>query len=870
MMSCRAEDIDIPQYMVHKSEVKSLIENDEEDISNFMIRKKMNLAKEKNENIKNMKKLILKYPDIFIKSSIITRELKKNIQDNKALVNNIIINCEKITRLFEGHAYKQIMNNLKYSKNEHNITRSNMWTDIFKIPLIIHKNNEKENVQDSMKYINMCDKIKIYLCAYCNCKSKDHKFANYLKGYIKKLDKEIKKTRGVLCELIMKCENVDTIKMYLQYLSDIRNYFLLPTDQKGMSEKFTNNIEKNNLTCSDFFFESYEERIMTNEEYRKNTFLMLKHFYILQLVKGKLEEKIKIQKTNNSLSTEEIIQNFLNKIDNLKNTYEKLFNILDAKLFKHIIFLYYFSLSLVHIKIKQTSNHSTISCDQGAKKCDLSLINAINREYISKKVNQQNEQHGQNEENLRKNKSNVEDAQMCNNVTFHNVEDRQNAQATGMEEIINFVDIPEKVSNSLTYSNEVNASSEKKILEKEFANPDGNPMYPFLNLNSSLFNYMYYFVFFKTEKIYYESHNLDLDESESKEHNLHERTQCHNWDDRNPSVFTHKERRCYKGKGKRKIQMEKSYERDKIPQKNHFTFVNFLYEERSKNLLRKIQSKKITKQKYMSFTNYTSIQTLVQKGNIKESVLDLYKCRKNNEQIEIAKENENFVSGLSAPLLINAILNKIFIMYIYDFLEKNNFHFYQNILFFDDKHEQNENNTYNKNIICVLRGHIQSQKGGLPIFEENFSTLGTNREGEGELQDESKTNRISHVLHRGSMQQYMGKIYDTLKHTFLITYFFNIVFLLKSIKYYVDKSLIYVIIFLFENSFKRVIENLVMIFLGNQNMFLKYSTFHLIMELLFKIIFPFTFTFLSYVFQVDVTSSTENIFKILDNYGVGV
>ncbi|GAB67456.1 hypothetical protein PCYB_114760 [Plasmodium cynomolgi strain B] len=811
-----------------KNEVKNVVQNDEEDITNFIVSKKMNLTKEKSENVKNMKKLISKHPDIFIKSSILSREFQQSVQDIQIVVDDLRSNCEKIVAFFEAGHHKSSMEGMNLANSVHDSKRSGLPSDMLKIPLIIHRSNEKGDVHDSMKYLPLCGRVKLYLCALFSCESNDRNLGNYLRSYKKKLNKEIKKTRELILQLVMKCEDVATLKVYLQYLGSIRDYFLLPPGGGTTNEKFSSEMKngenclngsgekrENNLTCSGSFSYCKEGR-MTNEEYTRHTFLTLKHFRILQSVREQLEKKISKQRTNNSLSAPEIVQIFFHEIANLKSSYERLFHSVDVNLFRHVVFLYYFALSLVHIKIKQRSSANKLHVEKGE----------VEKRHVKTH----------------------EGSTHLTNTYSHNLLSKLNREYLAGE-----------LANC---TKEANASSRQTNSEQGGQPPlrlFSNQRYPFVNVNSALFNYMYYCVFFKCEKeVCFLPRGIE-----------HEEEKLPHWG-KNKTAVPHRKKKISAKK-------EKLHEYANTSRKNHYSWVNSLYEEGNTKWKRKKKNEKITKMKHKFFSHYITIQTLVQKGNIKDSVQYLFQCRKSCEGTASAvKENRKavFIRGLNAPVLFDNILNKIFVLYVYHFLERTNFHFYESVLFFDES-DQQEFAQPGKNILWVLREHLRSRKGqqhpegtdgqiDRHNDQQNDGQIDQQNDRQNDQQNDGPIDRLGDtretLLHRAQ---------HTLKHAFLNSYFLNLLFILKSIKHYVDKSITYVVILLFEDSFKKVIKNLVMIYLGNQNMYLKYSTFHLIMESLFKTIFPFTFLFLSRVFQVDTSSSTESIFNVLDSYGVG-
>ncbi|CRH01044.1 conserved Plasmodium protein, unknown function [Plasmodium relictum] len=839
------DNLDIfDDLMLKKEEVKYLFENGDEDLNNFLICKKINLTKEKNENIKNMKKLILQYPDIFVKNSFILRELKRNIEENEILFNNINLNYEKITKLFEGDDYKNNINNLEYSFNEY-ISKNNYLNNIFKIPLILYKNNEKQNLQDFTKYLKMCCNIKIVLCFFYNYASENKCLVNYLKDFEKHMNKEIEIARENISNLIMKNESVDILKKHLKYLLDIYNYYNIKVNKKEInkytndsmngqkienykdllnhSDSFKTEINKNNMNYSDSFINNdINDEAKINSEYIKSEFLMLKHYSILVSIKERLEKRKK--KENNCLSAYEIIKIFLNEIINLKNTYEKIFNVIDTNLYKHIIFLYYFAFSLIHIKIKEKNKineniHNTNKNDNLLNKLNLEILmkignsdNITDNKFLRNKENYKNISNNRNECQHKKNNKNDTDKNLDNICFTPNIISNDNTDA-----------FEQSIDNMISKDkNEKDAS--ENYTKKEYFDIF-TLKYPFLNLNSSIFNYMYYYVFFKDDKEII-SFNSDDENEETKKIEK--------------SEFSIDEKIYEKDNS-----MSTLYQKNEM--KNHYNFIEILYEENDKKYKRKKEKKKKSKQKYKYFDHYTSIQVLIRNEKIKESVLDLFKYRNDHLFSPMEKENE----GIEISIIFHNILNKIFIMYLYEFLQKNNLHLYQNVLFFDET--EKEIIDEHKNIIYVISEHIQYQKEYFLRNQNDFFHLNEEKKKNAETYDQ---------------KYYHEKINEKFKHEFLISYFYNIIFILKNIKYYVDKSLFYVITYLFENSFKNVIENLMIIFLANKNIFFKSKSFHFIMEMLFKNIFPFTFFFLSSIFQIDVTSSTEKIFKILDNFGI--
>ncbi|SBT38916.1 conserved Plasmodium protein, unknown function [Plasmodium ovale wallikeri] len=816
------DELDIVDYLLHKKEVKNIIENDGEDIRNFIISKKMNLTKEKNENIKNMKKLILRYPGIFVKTSIISRELEKNMQDSETLFGDINATHEKITKLFENDDYKREINDLKYSFDV-DIPKNNLLNDIFKMPLLVHKYNEKENLQECIKCIKMCCKVRIHLHAYYNRNSNDEHVKHYLKTYEKSVEKEVEKTKKHVCDLIMKCENVDHLKIYLQYLSDIRNYFSLAVDITKMSKNSSNSEEKipksmnsseeynhlarkkkiymngseeHNLLAnkkniyinSSANFINYDLSDKTNVDYVKDSFLTLKHYHILASVREQLGKK-----KNDCLLVNEIGKTFLQKIMNLKSIYEKLFNTVDANLYKHIIFIYYYALSLIHIKITQNDTSLITKKGNCVHNSGVNVCNNLKEEITHKASN--NDRHDDNGDDckekspLHENISSGEVNEMNSCASGKNAagSSQDSFQAIPHTTTTNhFMNNSEKKTDNMTSAGEFKKyTNEGNIPNKDFSNPISTSKYPFLNLNSCIFNYMYYYVFFKEDEevLLYSSED---DENEKKTKGSMDCGKFSNGWEINPI--------CASGG----LVQKKS-----ALLKNHFSFIEHLYEEEDKKRELKREREKKSKdwniskqnkhgkpgkrntQKCVHFNHYTAIQKFAQSKKINETVMDLLTYRRGQTTFFLEEKIENGLEGVEVSVMFGSALGKILIMYIYDFLQKNNYFFYENILFFDEK-ENSETSDGGGNISHIVREHIRNQR---ERFLKNRHEFFFNFKGE-------DTNEVKNdkLLGKFTQEYYLQKIKEKLKYPFLITYFCNIMFILKNIKQYVDKFLFTVIL----------------------------------------------------------------------------
>lgn len=210
------KELNMDEYYLHKKEIKNIFKNDGEDISTFIITKKMALTKERNDNIKDMKNLISKYPYIFVKSSILYKELENNVQNKKTIIEDVNIIYNKITELFQSDEYKKDVKDLNYLTSENVLSNNIFFSEIFKIPLLIHKyinsNEHEENLPNCIKYIKLCCNIKPCLHQYCyNNKFSNDCLVNYLKSYEQTVNKQIKKIKKIICNLIVKTNDVGAI-----------------------------------------------------------------------------------------------------------------------------------------------------------------------------------------------------------------------------------------------------------------------------------------------------------------------------------------------------------------------------------------------------------------------------------------------------------------------------------------------------------------------------------------------------------------------------------------------------------------------------------------------------------------------------------
>ncbi|CAD2083910.1 conserved Plasmodium protein, unknown function [Plasmodium vinckei lentum] len=867
------EDIDMDEYYLHKKEIKNIIKNDGEDISTFIITKKMALTKEKNDNIKDMKNLISKYPDIFVKSSILYKELENNVQNKKTIIEDVNIIYNKITELFQSDEYKKDIKDLNYLTNENNLPNNVFFSEIFKIPLLIHKyinsNDHEENLPNCIKYIKLCCNIKLCLHQYYyNNKSNNDSLASYLKSYEQNVNKQIKQVKKLICNLIMKTDDVGKLKLWIQYLADIFNYFnTLKFDENKIDHNYTHQSvgekqdEINNLNCSEkssklanhndnndtgnastnveHIFDNHHVTDKNSEEYIKNKLLKLKHYNILTRIRERLFicENNRGQATHKkNLHCYEILQLFLNEIIRLKNIYQKLFNGVDTNLYKHVAFIYYFALSLVHIKITPGNlPRLNENSDDHTHTTNISLLNKLNERAVMKRNKTNSDYNNDNNNNSNMASCYKQDSTKLasSNLKF----------PLEMENNYDFMYSSEKKRNILhditQFMNEFNKNiNEEHILDSYFFFKNNNIStwdYPFLNLNTNIFNYMYYYVFFKNKEVL-------LFKNNEKENN-----------------------------SKKKVTSIGFQEKTSF--KNHYNFVQYLYEEEDKKYDDVIKNdlKKKSKKKDLFLNHYIAIQSLIQNNKIQETVLDLQKYRKYNLNSLVLKE-ENDNPYISFSIVMDNFINKMFVAYIYDFLQANNNSFYQSLLFFDkgDNNERNERSNSKEawgvevnRLPTSIDDDLKKQKEFFIQNARNFFDLNKNKTKEMNENESNSSNKFS-------QEHYQKKIAERLKYSFLISYFYNIIFILKSIKCYIDKSLLYTIIHMFEISFKNIIENLITMFLTTQNIFFKYNTFQFIIEALLKSVFPFAFLFLSCIYQIDVTQSTEKILKILNNYSISI
>ncbi|CAD2083746.1 conserved Plasmodium protein, unknown function [Plasmodium vinckei brucechwatti] len=866
-------DIDMDEYYLHKKEIKNIIKNDGEDISTFIITKKMALTKEKNDNIKDMKNLISKYPDIFVKSSILYKELENNVQNKKTIIEDVNIIYNKITELFQSDEYKKDIKDLNYLTNENSLPNNVFFSEIFKIPLLIHKyinsNDHEENLPNCIKYIKLCCNIKLCLHQYYhNNKSNNDSLASYLKSYEQNVNKQIKQVKKLICNLIMKTDDVGKLKLWIQYLTDIFNYFnTLKFDENKIDHNYTHQSvgekqnEINNLNCSEkssklashndnndtgndntnveHIFDNHHVTDKNGEEYIKNKFLNLKHYNILT----KIRERLFICENNRGQATHkknlhcyEILQLFLNEIIRLKNIYQKLFNGVDTNLYKHVAFIYYFALSLVHIKITPGNlPRLNENSDDHIHTSNIFLLNKLNERAVMKK-NKTNSDYN----NGNNNNSNLASCYEQDGTKLASSNLKLPLEMENNYDFMYSSEKKKKILHDITkFIDEFNKNiNEEHILDSYFFFRNNNIStwdYPFLNLNTNIFNYMYYYVFFK-----------------NKEALLFKNNEKENNSKKNITNIGFQEKTSFK---------------------NHYNFVQYLYEEEDKKYDDAIKNdlKKKSKKKDLFLNHYIAIQSLIQNNKIEETVLDLQKYRKHNLNSLVLKE-ENDNPCISFSIVIDNFINKMFVAYIYDFLQANNNSFYQNLLFFDkgDSNKTNERNDSKEawgvevdRLPTSIDDDLKKQKEFFIQNARNFFDLNKNKTKEMSENEPNSSNKFS-------QEHYQKKIAERLKYSFLISYFYNIIFILKSIKCYIDKSLLYTIIHMFEISFKNIIENLITMFLTTQNIFFKYNTFQFIIEALLKSVFPFAFLFLSCIYQTDVTQSTEKILKILNNYSISI
>lgn len=771
------------EYLNNKrTEVKKLIENDEENINNFMIHEKINLISEKYKNINNMKKIILEYPNVFVKNAFFSKELKNNLEKTEHTFTDIYTNYENLSTLFKTESYEKEFTNLKnFVELKDTIStesNTNILENIFKLPLLLHQNNEKQNLQECIECIHIATSVRQALHHWymdklneekeeklkekkskstaeskskpnseldselelemdsheqsyvqkkkeekqmemdtenTRCTTKENVL--FFKSYEKCLKEEIEKTKNILFHEIKKTENVSTLKKLIFYLEEIHNYYI------GVNrDDSETNVTKDTKM----------------EICIKESFLWIKHYDILDTINEELHKGvITIYKT---------VQLFLKKIIHLKNIYKQLFEEEDQYICKHITFLYYFLFTLLHFKMK------------------------FQKEWY-------------NSNHLKKEKDDTYFLQFCN-------------AATGIETEV----------KNMYYLNNCEIT------------------YPFLDLNTSVFNYMYYYVFCKTDDVNLDWPTEDQEREEFEEKEDLTETSFQNYVVTNHSSFIEN---LY-------IEAESQKEVDTHKNSVHDLF----YGNRLKASTHVVEWTYGFINKETLLTLWVDIHRCIRNDTIKESTVDLFTYR-NQYSLSFVSAKEN--KGLQVSTFFYNALNNIFIIYISDFLRKNNLHFYKSVLLFDEQEKEISVNW--KNSHSTISKHIEDhkkfiQKQNLNQFKQNTHTP-------------------------LNMNAYYDTIKDKLQYTFLVTYFNNLVFILKSIKYYVDKSLYVIITYLFENAFKNCIENLIILFFKNQNMLLQSKLFYFIKDVLFKHILPYTFLFLTCIFEIDVTKSTEKLYKQL-------
>ncbi|SPJ09263.1 conserved Plasmodium protein, unknown function [Plasmodium sp. DRC-Itaito] len=980
--------------LLETNEIKKLMMNEGEDMNNFMIKNKINLTKEKNESIKNMKRLILKHPDIFVKTSIVSRELKKNIEENGHIFDNIKKCYEYMKGIFESDEFVQYVKELKYvCDNEHIDNNhidnnhidnnhidnnhidnnhidnnhidnnhidnyhidnnhidnnhidnnhiddkvqffyddSNNFIDgkdflndnisfILNIPFMLSKNNEKNNFKGCIKYIKMSIYINIFLNKYYKYVNyKDLDLLNYLKAYQKSVMKQVEKITENIYNVIMKSDVIETLKEYLLYICVVYDYYKLYKKDDDMD--FIKNVginleEKNVLNNNMCDYKSIydNDKIYNfnsteyNNEYIKNTFLMIKHYHIITCVKKYIKKHT--NDMNDYINVYDIINFFQTQINKLKNMYVLIFSDIDNYLYKHIIYIYYFSVCLINIKIK---NNNFVTHDKlhSMNKNDICILSKMN-EYIlnNKKYNDHINNYYINDDVL--------DCQdnMQNITNFSYDSDSSDIKyflnSSSIVQTKDENDNKNNIKNIYMLNNKMN---NKKKCNKFYTDlPFNNIKYPFLNINSCLFNYMYYHVILKKSK---EINGIDLfnDIYECDEERADNNKYIYN-NINKPSEHFNKEEHDNVSKKKNKKKGKTSYldyyinEKSNVFEtyayenkdmvKNHNNFIDILYEEeRKKENQRKRKKTNYNNQenhyrckysegdvyyhnkqiklinynhneiKKKCYNEYISIQNIIRNYKIKESILNLFEYRK---KVEKNKSYESKIyEQLDVSIIFPNILNKLFLIYINNFLQKNNFFFFQNVLLLFSDIEtkiQNKKITMNNtnHIINVLYEHIKDQKKRLNYtnHDDFFSITNFNI-----LNQEKENNiKINTVICKDNI--YMEKIRTYYEHPFLITYFYNLLFLLKNIKSYIDASLSYIIINLFEYSYKNLINKIIIIFITNQNVFFTSPLLQYLLQFFFLLIFPFSFYFLSSIFKEDFGSSTEKIFKVLSSYGTSI
>ncbi|KYO01786.1 hypothetical protein PGSY75_0608900 [Plasmodium gaboni] len=963
-------------YLLETNEVKKLMINEGEDMNNFIIKNKIDLTKEKNENIKNMKRLILKHPDIFVKTSIVSRELKKNIEENEHIFDDIKKCYEYMKGIFESDEFVEYVKELKYvcdNKNVDNIhiddnnnnnvdnihlddnnnnnvdvihidhkieffydninnsSDSNDFLNnirfILYIPFMLYKNNEKNNFKVCMEYIKMSIYINMFLNKYYKyMNNKNIDLLNYLKSYQKSVMKHVEKIKENIYNVIMKCDSIETLKECLLYICVVYDYYKLYKEKDDDIDSIKNveiNVDKknvlNNNMCDykNIYVNDKKYNIKTteyNNEYIKNTFLMIKHYNIIISAKEYIEKHT--NNMNDYINLYDIINFFQTQISKLKNIYELIFSDMDNYLYKHIIYIYYFCFCLINIKIKN-NNFVTLDAFHSMKKNDLYILNKMNQHVLNNKksndhINNYYNDHINNYYNDHDLLHSEDYMQNIKNISYGCQSGEQNFffNTSGLVQTKDEnVEVKENKNENINNINNINNiyniyniyMPNNKINEQKSCNtfhadiPFNNIKYPFVNINSCIFNYMHYHVILKESK---EINGIDLisdtyecDEEGANNNkkyiysNINKSSNHYSKDEHANNVSKKKKKKKsntsyldYHINEKSNMFGTYSYE-NKDVLKNHNNFINILYEEERK------KKKKIKKANYNNEENhyrckyneikkkclneYISIQNIISNYKIKESILNLFEYRK---KVEKNKSYESKIyEQLDVSIIFPNILNKLFLVYINNFLQKNNFFFLQNVLLlFSDIQTkiQNKKTTINdtKQIINILYEHIKDEKNRLNhIYHDDFfSFINFNK-----LNQEKQNNiKINIDIFKDNI--YMEKISTYYKYPFLITYFYNLLFLLKNIKCYIDKSLSYIIINLFEYSYKHLIHTIILIFIRNQNIFFTSSVLQYILQFFFLLIFPFSFYFLSCIFKSDFTSTTEKIFKVLSSYGTSI
>ncbi|CDO63278.1 conserved Plasmodium protein, unknown function [Plasmodium reichenowi] len=968
-------------YLLETNEVKKLMMNEGEDMNNFMIKNKINLTKEKNESIKNMKRLILKHPDIFVKTSIVSRELKKNIEENEHIFDDIKKCYEYMKGIFESDEFVEYVKELKYVCDNNNVENNNIENNnvdnnnvqnnnvennniennniennnvdnniddnkhidgkipffyndsnnfiecndfinnnisfILNIPFMLYKNNEKNNFKGCIKYIKMSIYINMFLNKYYQYVNyKDIGLLKYLKGYQKRVMKQVEKITEHIYNVIMKSDVIETLKECLLYICVVYDYYKFYKKDDNM-DSIKNVLNNNICDYKSIYINNEIYNLNTTEyynEYIKNTFLMMKHYNIITSVKKYINKHT--NHIHDYINVYDIINFFHTQINKLINMYESIFTGMDNYLYKHIIYIYYFSVCLINIKIKNNNfvTHNQLS---DVNKKDIYILTKMNQYILNNK---------KNNDHINKyyiNKHVVDYQDNIQNMTNFSY----GCNSSDMDDFfLNTFNIAQTKDEKVEENNNIknvymlNNNMNKKKTCNEFY-PDlhfNNMKYPFLNINSCLFNYMYYYVILKKSK---DINGIDpfndiykCDE-EAVDNNKYIYNNNYNNDHYNKDEHVNVQK---KKKTKKKVKHptyhinEKSnmfvtydYEyKDML--KNHNNFIDILYEEERKKknqrkIKRNIQIKKTNynnqenhysckynegeeyyHNKPINFINsnhneikkkcyneYISIQNMIRNYKIKESILNLFEYRK---KVEKNKSYESKIyEQLDVSIIFPNILNKLFLVYINNFLQKNNFFFFQNVLLLFSNIQQkiqNKTTTMNntKHNIQVLYEHIKDEQNRfIHTYHDDFLSI-----TKFNIVNQQKENNIKINTDICKDNIYMEKISTYYEHPFLITYFYNLLFLLKNIKSYIDTSLSYVIINLFENSYTNLIHTIIIIFITNQNVFFTSPLLQYLLQFFFLLIFPFSFYFLSNIFKADFGSSTEKIFKVLSSYGTSL